>query len=68
MLYPTVLATLALSLPASFAAPVDQYSLALGGHYAKHKSPYNLDNRDPYDRKVDSYGDGLQPEPMVTLA
>lgn len=50
---------LALLAAAASAAPVDQYPLskpASGGRY-----PYKFD---PYDRKHDTYGEGVQPLPV----
>ncbi|EMD00066.1 hypothetical protein BAUCODRAFT_145379 [Baudoinia panamericana UAMH 10762] len=52
--------SVALLLPAlSLAAPVRQHPL--GSH---HKNPYTPDYSDPYDRKVDTVGEGLQPLPF----
>ncbi|KAK4556301.1 hypothetical protein LTR86_006445 [Recurvomyces mirabilis] len=54
----TALASL-LALPAlSLAAPTKQHPLG-----SKHSSPYKPDHYDPYDRKHDSVGEGLHPEP-----
>ncbi|KAH7117913.1 RmlC-like cupin domain-containing protein [Dendryphion nanum] len=50
----------------AWAAPVDQQPLAGNGHHAgPHgvRNPYSPDYRDPYDRKVDSVGRKLNPEP-----
>ena len=47
-------------------------STALGAPTRQHplvhdRSPYNKDHNDPYDRKFDSYGEGVQPLPMVSI-
>ncbi|KAF2717262.1 oxalate decarboxylase [Polychaeton citri CBS 116435] len=57
-------AVLELSLLASacLAAPARQQPLK-SGHYG-HKNPYSKDYYDPYDRKIDAVGRGLQPEPL----
>jgi len=47
----------ALLLTTCSAAPVDQQRL-------EEKYPYKTD---PYDRKHDTYGDGVQPLPVVRL-
>lgn len=44
-------------LSAASAAPVDQYPLAK----ASERYPYKSD---PFDRKHDTYGDGVQPLPV----
>ncbi|KIW64806.1 hypothetical protein PV04_09714 [Phialophora macrospora] len=47
---------------AALAVPIiDREQQALG--VAGGNGPYNPDNKDPYDSKVDSYGKGWQPEP-----
>ncbi|EXJ56190.1 oxalate decarboxylase [Cladophialophora yegresii CBS 114405] len=47
---------------AALAVPIiDREQQALGP--AGGNGPYNPDNRDPYDHKVDSYAEGWQPEP-----
>lgn len=51
-----------LLVAASLAAPVKQHPL--GSHKT---SPFTKDHRDPYDRKVDSVGKKLQPEPYVRI-
>ena len=46
---------------AALAVPIidrEQQALGIGNN-----GPYTPDNRDPYDRKVDSYAEGWQPEP-----
>ncbi|KAK1049502.1 hypothetical protein LTS16_003779 [Friedmanniomyces endolithicus] len=48
-----------LLLPAlGLAAPVKQHPLG-----SSHGGPYARNHNDPYDRKVDSVGEGLHPEP-----
>jgi hypothetical protein len=47
-------------LTAVSAAPVEQQALA--NRYPPAKYPYD---KDPYDRKHDTYGDGVQPLPIV---
>ena len=42
------------------ASPIRQQPLVHRG------SPYTKDHRDPYDRKVDTYGVGIQPLPIVS--
>ena len=54
------LVSIALLAASAVAAPTRQHPLV------HEKNPYNLDNRDPYDHKVDSYGEGFQPLPMVS--
>ena len=50
-----------LLLPAlGLAAPVKQHPLG-----SSH-GPYTPNHKDPYDRKVDSVGQGLYPEPYVS--
>lgn len=50
-----------LLLPAlSLAAPTKQHPLGV-----RH-NPYAPSHRDPYDRKVDSIGEDLYPEPYVS--
>ncbi|ETI21732.1 hypothetical protein G647_08079 [Cladophialophora carrionii CBS 160.54] len=47
---------------AALAVPIiDREQQALGP--AGGNGPYNPDNKDPYDHKVDSYANGWQPEP-----
>lgn len=50
---------LALFAASAVAAPARQHPMMHA------KSPYNKDYRDPYDHKVDTYGKGIQPLPMV---
>jgi len=50
----------------SLAAPIHdelQQSLGITLGVGKSNGPYTPDHRDPYDRKVDSYGEDLQPLP-----
>ena len=61
-MYSRNLLSVALLVASALAAPARQHPLV------HEKNPYNLDNRDPYDRKVDSYGEGFQPLPMVSIA
>lgn len=51
-----------------WAAPVEQAPLAGNGapRVFRAKTPYTRDHRDPYDRKVDSIGDKLNPLPWVS--
>lgn len=53
---------------AGWAAPVDQTPLAAKGapRVFRSKSPYTPEHRDPYDRKVDSIGNKLNPLPWVS--
>jgi hypothetical protein len=51
--------SLALLAASAIAAPTRQHPLV------HDKSPYNKDHYDPYDHKVDSYGEDIQPLPMV---
>lgn len=53
-----------------WAAPVEQKPLTANGapRVFRSKSPYTPDHRDPYDRKVDSIGDKLNPLPWVRIA
>lgn len=55
----------------AWAAPVEQKPLAGNGHHAgphaRGNGPYNPNTRDPYDRKVDSVGDKLNPLPWVCV-
>jgi hypothetical protein len=47
---------------AALAVPIiDREQQALGA--ARGNGPYNPNNKDPYDHKVDSYANGWQPEP-----
>jgi hypothetical protein len=54
----------------AWAAPLEQAPLA--GNAAprvfRAKTPYTPHHRDPYDRKVDSIGDKLNPLPWVRQA
>ncbi len=50
-----------LLLGSALAAPTRQNPLAL------EKSPYNRKYHDRYDRKFDSYGEDVQPLPLVSL-
>ena len=50
----------------SLAAPIHdelQQSLGITLGVGKSNGPYTPDHHDPYDRKVDSYGEDLQPLP-----
>ena len=53
----------------ALAAPVEQQPLAGKGKgplRVEKKTPYTPDHRDPYDKKVDSIGDKLDPLPWVS--
>lgn len=54
----------------AFAAPVEQQPLPgnVRHHAGPHRGadPYTPDNRDPYDKKIDSQGDKLHPLPWVS--
>lgn len=52
---------------ATLAAPVEQKVLS-GNRPRVIKNPYTPSYRDPYDKKVDSIGDKLQPLPYVSAA
>ena len=57
----TQLASAALLAATAFASPVRQHPIV-------HKEdPYNYDNRDPYDRKIDTWKEGIQPLPIVSI-
>lgn len=51
-----------------WAAPVEQQPLAEKGapRVFRSKSPYTPGSHDPYDRKVDSIGNKLNPLPWVS--
>jgi hypothetical protein len=50
-----------------WAAPVEQQPLAGNNRHAgPHGKPFTPDHRDPYDGKIDSVGDKLQPLPWVS--
>jgi len=61
----------ALSVCSAWAAPLEQQPL--GGGVRKHagpnraKNPYAPGFRDEWDRKIDSQGDKLTPEPNVSF-
>lgn len=60
-MHSTGLASLLLLLPAlCLAAPVKQHPLG------SHNGPFSPKHKDPYDRKVDSVGHDLHPEPYVS--
>ena len=54
------LVSLLLLSATALAAPTRQHPLVHDG------SPYNKKYYDPYDKKFDSYGEGVQPLPMVS--
>lgn len=54
-----VLLSAALLLSTCSAAPIDQLPLE------KHEAAKYPFKKDPYDRKHDTYGDGVQPLPVV---
>jgi hypothetical protein len=62
----------ALGVCSAWAAPLEQQPLA--GSDRKHagphkiKNPYTPGHYDEWDRKIDSQGDKLYPEPMVRLS
>lgn len=56
-----VLLSAALLLSTCSAAPIDQQPLE------GHKPADYPFKKDPYDRKHDTYGDGVQPLPVVSL-
>lgn len=57
---------------AAMAAPLEQQQAPLVGSAGHHAGPHKVTNpyrpgvADPYDRKVDSQGDKLQPLPYVS--
>ena len=53
--------SIALLAAAALAAPARQHPLV------HEKNPYNKDFKDPYDHKVDSYAEGWQPLPIVSI-
>lgn len=53
------LVSLALLAASAAAAPARQHPMI------HSKSPYNKDFKDPYDHKIDTVGEGLQPLPIV---
>jgi hypothetical protein len=56
-----------LSFGSALAAPVVQQPLAESGHDAGPQAkPYTPENRDPYDKKIDTVKDKLQPLPWVS--
>ncbi len=59
----------ALGASAALAAPVEQQPLKgnVRHHAGPHKvtDPYTPDNRNPYDKKIDSQGEKLHPLPWV---
>jgi hypothetical protein len=56
-----------LSFGSALAAPVVQQPLAENVHHAgPHAKPYTPENRDPYDKKIDTVKDKLQPLPWVS--
>jgi hypothetical protein len=57
-----ILLSAALLLSTCSAAPIEQLPLE-----TKEPTRYPFKN-DPYDRKHDTYGDGVQPLPVVRLA
>jgi hypothetical protein len=57
-----LLSAAALLLSTCSAAPIEQLPLE-----TKEPARYPFKN-DPYDRKHDTYGDGVQPLPVVCLA
>ena len=56
-----VLLSAALLLSTCSSAPIDQQPLE------KHEAAKYPFKNDPYDRKHDTYGDGVQPLPVVCL-
>jgi hypothetical protein len=67
---PSVL--VALGVCAAWAAPLDQQPLASNGrkHAGPHqvKNPYKPGYYDEWDRRIDSQGDHLSPEPLVSIS
>ena len=59
-MYSRSLFSLALLAVSALAAPTRQHPLV------HETNPYSKDYRDPYDKKVDSVGKGIQPEPVVS--
>jgi hypothetical protein len=63
----------ALGVCSAWAAPLEQQQ-PLAGSGRKHAGPHKVKNPykpgyyDEWDRKIDSQGDKLYPEPMVRLA
>lgn len=62
----------ALGVCGALAAPLEQQQPLTGSgrrHGGPHKvsNPYNPDNHDPFDKKIDSDAAGLHPLPYVSL-
>jgi hypothetical protein len=62
----------ALGVCGAIAAPLEQQQPLAGSgrrHGGPHKvsDPYTPDGHDPYDKKIDSQADKLQPLPWVSL-
>lgn len=53
---------LLLAASASYASPVRQHPIV----HKEDAKPYTPDNRDPYDRKIDTWKEGIQPLPIVS--
>ena len=54
------LSSVLLLATAALASPVRQHPLV-----HKESPPYSRDNRDPYDHKLDTVKEGIQPLPIV---
>lgn len=60
----------ALGACSALAVPLEQKPISGGRHHAgplKAKDPYKPGFYDEWDRKIDSQGDKLTPEPVVRL-
>lgn len=47
----------------AFAGPIKQHPIV----HQEDSPPYTRNNRDPYDRKIDTWKEGIQPLPIVSL-
>ena len=54
---------LLLAASAAVAGPIKQHPIV----HKEDTPPYSFDNRDPYDRKLDSWKEGIQPLPIVSF-
>lgn len=55
---------LLLAASATYASPVRQHPIV----HKEGTPPYTGDNRDPYDHKIDSWKEDIQPLPIVSLS
>jgi hypothetical protein len=58
----------ALGVCGAIAAPLEQQQpLAGSARHHEVENPYKPGNEDPFDKKIDSQGDKLQPLPYVSI-